>query len=357
MLPPATLPAVFASDTRCVIACSGGADSVALVARLAEGWHGDGLHVASVDHGLRGDAGARDVALVGALAARFGLPFHSLRIDVGSPDAPGSLEARARAARYAALGALAERLGASVLAVGHTLDDLAETVWLRLVRGAGPRGLAAMPAARPLAPGSPVTLWRPLLAERRAALRAGLRARGIPWSEDATNAERRFARNRVRLDALPALARVLGADPVPLLARLGPPGPGPPRPRGPPPAAPTAAAPAAPPWPAPPRKPAATPACSPAATWPAPCAWWPAAQPPPRFRAVTNCAGGAGCCACAPPQGRRSTNDPRRRAADRYLYGFGSVSCSANRKPSPVARKSTSSVSFVSMNGNACASG
>jgi tRNA(Ile)-lysidine synthase len=77
-----------------------------------------------------------------------------------------------------------------------------------------------MRTTRPLAPGSAVALWRPLLGERRAALRAALRAAGIPWSEDATNEDRRFARNRARLEALPALARVLGADPAPLLARL-----------------------------------------------------------------------------------------------------------------------------------------
>lgn len=191
-----------------------------MTVRLAEEWHGGGLHVASVDHGLRGDAGARDVAAVGALAARLGLPFHPLRVDIGPAEAPGSIEARARAARYAALGDLAVRIGAHGIAVGHTLDDLAETVWLRLVRGAGPRGLVGMWTARPLAPGSPIMLWRPLLGERRAVLREWLRARGIAWSEDATNEDRRFARNRARLEALPALARVLGTDPVPLLVRI-----------------------------------------------------------------------------------------------------------------------------------------
>jgi tRNA(Ile)-lysidine synthase len=119
-----------------------------------------------------------------------------------------------------ALREAAELVDARFLAVAHTLDDQAETVWLRVRRGTGPRGLVAMRELRPMAPGSPVLLWRPLLGERRADLRAFLRDRAIPFSEDATNEDRRFARNRARLDELPALEPALGADVVENLARL-----------------------------------------------------------------------------------------------------------------------------------------
>lgn len=208
---------------RCLVACSGGADSTALVVWLREHFPEAALVVASVDHGLRGEAGARDVEAVGSLAASLDLSFHPLTVVVAQADHAGSLEGRAREARYAALAALAEQLGVARIAVGHTLDDQAETVWMRHRRGAGPRGLAAMAEERPLAPGSPVVLWRPLLHLRRACLRALLEQRGIAWSQDATNADRRFTRNRVRHDELPLLADALGVgrdDAVRALARL-----------------------------------------------------------------------------------------------------------------------------------------
>jgi tRNA(Ile)-lysidine synthase len=200
---------------RCLVACSGGADSTALLVWLREQFPEAELVVTSVDHGLRGEAGARDVALVAALAEQFSLEFHPLAVAVDDASAAGSVEGRAREARYTALAALADELGIARLAVGHTLDDQAETVWMRHRRGAGPRGLAAIPQERPLAPGADVVLWRPLLSLRRSCLRTLLEKRGIAWSEDATNEDRRFTRNRVRHDELPALADALGAGDEP----------------------------------------------------------------------------------------------------------------------------------------------
>jgi tRNA(Ile)-lysidine synthase len=209
---------------RCLVACSGGADSTALVVWLREQFPESQLVVASVDHGLRGEAGARDVARVAKMAESMGLEFHPLEVALGGSGVAGSVEGRAREARYAALAALADELGIARIATGHTLDDQAETVWMRHRRGAGPRGLAAMAAERPLGndgPGAGVTLWRPLLHLRRRCLRTLLKKRGIAWSEDATNEDRRFTRNRVRHDELPALGEVVALDGDALVRALG----------------------------------------------------------------------------------------------------------------------------------------
>jgi tRNA(Ile)-lysidine synthase len=110
-------------------------------------------------------------------------------------------------------------LGAARVLTAHTADDLAETVLLRILRGTGLRGLAGIPARRPLAPG--VELLRPLLGLRRAGLRTALRARGMTWIEDPTNADAaRSARARLRLEVMPAVARVATGDPVLAVLRL-----------------------------------------------------------------------------------------------------------------------------------------
>ncbi|MEM1415130.1 MAG: tRNA lysidine(34) synthetase TilS, partial [Myxococcota bacterium] len=172
-----------------LVACSGGGDSVALtrlLARLAPEL-GLELHVATVDHGLRAGSG-REALLVAALARRLGLDHVTLPVKV----AAGSLQAQARVARYAALRAHARRLGTRRIAVGHTLDDQAETVLYRALRGAGIEGLAG------IAPARRDGVVRPLLDCRRAALRAHLRHLGETWVEDPSNADPRFARARLR---------------------------------------------------------------------------------------------------------------------------------------------------------------
>ena len=192
-----------------LVAVSGGADSVALLhvlLGLAPAWRLR-LHVLHVDHGLRPDS-ARDADLVRALGARLGVPVDVERVQVGS----GSVEAAARAARYAALEAWAERVGAARIAVGHTADDQAETVLMRVLGGAGVRGLAAIPPVRG-------RVIRPLLDVRRQALRDALVAAGVAWVEDPTNRDPKFERNRIRHELLPLLASSFAADVVPLLAR------------------------------------------------------------------------------------------------------------------------------------------
>jgi tRNA(Ile)-lysidine synthase len=196
-----------AGDT-VLVAVSGGADSVALLAilaALAPAWR-LGLHVLHVDHGLRADSG-RDADFVRALGARLGVPVAVERVQVGS----GSVEAAARAARYGALEAWADRLGAARIALGHTTDDQAETVLMRLLGGAGVRGLAAIPPVRG-------RIVRPLIELRHQSLREALTAEGIGWLEDPSNRDPKFLRNRIRHDVLPLLAATYAADVVPALA-------------------------------------------------------------------------------------------------------------------------------------------
>jgi len=197
------LPALL---TRCrfplggtVVACavSGGADSLALlILAVAAGLDATAIHV---DHGLR--AGSADEAqVVEEAAARLGAAFEGRSVIV----APGpNLEARARAARYGALPA-------GVL-TGHTADDLAETMLVNLVRGAGRDGLS------PMRPNGRVV--RPLLGLRRAETRALCRARGLVPVEDPSNRDPRFTRNRVRHELLPLLEEIGGRDLVPILVR------------------------------------------------------------------------------------------------------------------------------------------
>jgi tRNA(Ile)-lysidine synthase len=191
-----------------LIAVSGGADSVALLDILRElgSTLGLALAAAHVHHGLRAEAEA-DADFVRRLCETLAVPFYLERATVrrGPPwDGP---EAEARRARYAALEGRALALGAHRIATGHHADDQAETVLMRLLQGAGPRGLAGIAAAR----GSFI---RPLLEARRHEITAHLASRGLAWVEDATNRDSRFLRNRVRHEVLPFLARALGRSVV-----------------------------------------------------------------------------------------------------------------------------------------------
>jgi tRNA(Ile)-lysidine synthase len=208
------LAAAFADPPRALgVAVSGGGDSVALLVLMAE-WaapRGVALEAATVDHGLRPEAAA-EAAAAAALCARLGIPHAVLRWDAGPP-LRGNLMDAARRARQRLIGGWAAGRGLAAVALGHTRDDQAETVLMRLGRGAGVDGLSAM-AARRAAAG---TVWlRPLLAVPRAALRAELSARGIGWAEDPTNDDDRYLRARTRK----ALARLapLGIDAAVLAA-------------------------------------------------------------------------------------------------------------------------------------------
>jgi tRNA(Ile)-lysidine synthase len=194
-----------------LVACSGGPDSLALAAALAfiaprAGLRAGGL---SVDHGLQDGSAARAASVVSAMSGLGLDPVRALAVSVGDEGGP---EAAARTARYDALERAARELGAAAILVGHTLDDQAETVLLGLARGSGPRSLAGMSASRGV-------FRRPLLAVRRSVTVGACAALGLdPWL-DPHNADRRFARVRVRLDALPALEAALGPGVAEALAR------------------------------------------------------------------------------------------------------------------------------------------
>jgi tRNA(Ile)-lysidine synthase len=202
--------AMLAGGERVLAGVSGGADSVALLAALVAVAPSLRLtlHVLHVDHQLRPDS-ARDAGFVRELGARLGVAVSVARVDVPRT---GSLEAAARAVRHAALTAEAARIGATRIALGHTADDQAETVLMRLLEGAGIRGLAAIPPVRG-------RVIRPLIETRRRDVEAALRAAGLPWLEDPTNRDPKFLRNRIRHDILPLLASSYAGDVVPALVR------------------------------------------------------------------------------------------------------------------------------------------
>jgi tRNA(Ile)-lysidine synthase len=185
-----------------VVALSAGPDSTALLSALAA-LRGIGalaqLWAVHVDHGLRAGS-AEDGAWAERTCRALAVPFASVQVRV--PE--GNVQAQARAVRYAALRARAGTIGAARIATGHTRTDQAETVLLRLLRGAGARGLAGIPPRRG-------ALIRPLIDRSRAEVLAYLADAGLAWREDPTNATPRYARNRVRHQLVPVLERLAPA--------------------------------------------------------------------------------------------------------------------------------------------------
>ncbi|MEY9214732.1 tRNA lysidine(34) synthetase TilS [Thermobifida halotolerans] len=194
-----------------LVACSGGPDSLALAGAAAFVAPRLGLRAGgvTVDHGLQ-EGSAERADAVAAVLGGLGLdPVERIAVAVGTVGGP---EGAARTARYAALEKAADAHGASAVLLGHTRDDQAETVLLRLARGSGARSLAAM------SPRSGRYL-RPLLELDRRTVHAAAGLMGLdPWS-DPHNADPAYARSRVRHDALPALERVLGPGVAEALAR------------------------------------------------------------------------------------------------------------------------------------------
>ncbi len=190
---------------RLVVAVSGGGDSIALfhlLDRLGPGRRPE-LVVAHLDHALRRGAVA-DRRFVERLATTHRVPLVACRHDVREARRKGeSLEEAARRVRRAFLLEAAAATEATLIATGHTLDDQAETILMRMARGAGPSALAAM------APSGPGPFVKPLLGIERSELRAWLRRRRIAFRNDASNASLAFDRNRVRRLVIPALAKAL----------------------------------------------------------------------------------------------------------------------------------------------------
>jgi len=178
-----------------LVAVSGGADSLALLALLVRSPAAGelSLHVAHADHGIHPDSAAVSHA-VSRVADEYGLPFHSTRL--GLP--PDASETAARAARYDWLLALADRLDAPLVFTAHHRDDQVETIFMRVLKGSGPAGLAGIPARRD-------RLVRPLLPFRHDELADYLRGLGREWWEDSANADVRHERAWLRTEVLPLL--------------------------------------------------------------------------------------------------------------------------------------------------------
>lgn len=179
------------ADTRLGIAVSGGPDSLALLL-LAAAARPNMVEAATVDHGLRREA-RQEAQFVAAICKQLALPHHILHARV----APGaSLQAQARTARYRVLGAWGIECDLGAIASGHHADDQAETLLMRLARGAGLSGLAATRRRRALEPG--VMLVRPLLDWRRAELRAIVAQAELTPVDDPANRDPRHDRTRFR---------------------------------------------------------------------------------------------------------------------------------------------------------------
>jgi tRNA(Ile)-lysidine synthase len=173
-----------------LLAVSGGMDSMVLLEAAAQTLDHDGLAVATFDHGT-GPAATAAAALVAARALDLGIGCIC-----GAAASAGRTESDWRAARWSFLNDVASRMDAAVV-TAHTQNDQVETIFIRAMRGAGPRGLAGLFAASPVA--------RPLLETTRAEIAQYAQEERIPFVTDPSNADRRHLRNRVRLDLLPAL--------------------------------------------------------------------------------------------------------------------------------------------------------
>ena len=212
---------VFAEAGTLIVAVSGGCDSIALL-HILRGLRKRldlALHVASLDHGIRGEAGQHDVNFVRGLAERWQLPCTTARVDVPALTREWGvgLEAAARRARYDFLAAVAQQENSNCVAVGHHALDQAETILMHIVRGSGTRGVGGMRAVSPMPFHPSITLFRPLLSLSRDQLEAYCAARNLAYLHDETNDDVSFSRNYLRQDILTRLAR-LNPD---LLAAFG----------------------------------------------------------------------------------------------------------------------------------------
>lgn len=192
-----------------IAAVSGGVDSVVLLHALHEASKASSftIHVAHINHGLRGDESDCDAGFIEDLAASLGLDFTCSSVSIDGKRT--GIEAAARDARYDALERIAASIGAKHIAVGHNADDVAETFLMNLSRGSGPSGLSSHRRTRGC--GSS-TIIRPLYSSTRAEIEAYATERGLDWREDSSNTDAKFLRNRVRREVIPLLRDVFGSD-------------------------------------------------------------------------------------------------------------------------------------------------
>jgi tRNA(Ile)-lysidine synthase len=198
-------------NERVVVAVSGGPDSVALLHLLhglnqQEGWSLQ-LHVAHLNHRLRGADADADAAFVEALARRLGWPCTVAAEDIAAlaKERGESVEQAGRECRFELFERVCLMAGARTVALAHHADDNVETVLHRIFRGTGMRGLGGIRSSRAIRPGSDIRILRPLLPFRRAQIEAYLRKRGLESRVDASNHSPEFTRNRIRSMILPLL--------------------------------------------------------------------------------------------------------------------------------------------------------
>ncbi|MFQ6038082.1 MAG: tRNA lysidine(34) synthetase TilS, partial [Candidatus Aminicenantales bacterium] len=200
-----------------LIACSGGADSTALLAVFLElrRERPMELSIGHFNHRLRPEA-AEDEAFVRRMARSFGLPLFAASEDVGQVARSRglNLEEAARALRYGFLEETARKIGAAKIATGHTMNDQAETFFLRLLRGSGLTGLGC------IHPVVEEKIIRPLLFVERGEIEAFLRERGMSFRQDKSNRDRRFTRNRIRLELIPYLQKHFDPHIIRRISRL-----------------------------------------------------------------------------------------------------------------------------------------
>lgn len=197
---------LLAEGDHLLVAVSGGPDSVALLSVLASLAPSKRLTLSALhlNYGLRGEESDEDERFVSRLCAELEVPLICERVDLSGPSGTGhagSLQARARDLRYASLQRTAAALGASKIALGHTADDQAETLLMWMLRGSGAAGLAGI---KPLRDSVYV---RPLLDVTRAEILAYLKAKGLSYRTDSSNAKPVYLRNRIRQELLPLLKR------------------------------------------------------------------------------------------------------------------------------------------------------
>ncbi len=221
-LSPALVPALpldtslLKPGLRLAVGLSGGADSVALLRALAARSAELGLvvHAAHLHHGLRGEEADADLAFARDLAASLGLPFHEARVDVAAEAAPATakpgepskpretIEEAARRLRYRWFRKLMSEVPLDAVATAHTLDDQAETVLAKFLRGAWTEGLSGI---HPKLESPEGVILRPLLATTRGEIEAYLNELGQSWREDSSNRHLTYTRNRIRHELLPLL--------------------------------------------------------------------------------------------------------------------------------------------------------
>ena len=184
-----------------VVAVSGGPDSVCLLDVLfaLKDELQISLVVAHFEHGLRPGEDEQETEFVRHLAHSYGLEFYTAKASAGLRHGRGSLEERARQERYGFLTEVKNKIRAQKIALGHQLDDQAETVLMRLLRGSGTHGLGAIPPVRD------TVIIRPLINISRGEVQDYLRQKGISWMQDSSNLEPVHLRNKIRLELLPLL--------------------------------------------------------------------------------------------------------------------------------------------------------